>query len=112
MTNARADGEAIATDDRYQALLATSQAIISHRGLSPLFHDLAGQLSRVVHFDFLALAHWQLGNEDEAREWYIQAVEWMEKNSPKDEQLPRIRAEAEKLLKIAEQKPTTRSQSQ
>jgi formate hydrogenlyase transcriptional activator len=55
MTNAHADGQAIATDDRYQALLATSQAIISHRGLSPLFHDLAGQLSRVVHFDFLAL---------------------------------------------------------
>ena len=55
MTDTRADVQAIATDDRYQALLATSQAIISHRGLSPLFHDLAGQLSRVVHFDFLAL---------------------------------------------------------
>jgi formate hydrogenlyase transcriptional activator len=55
MTNAQVDEPATATDDRYQTLLAISQAIISHRGLSPLFHDLAGQLSRVVHFDFLAL---------------------------------------------------------
>jgi formate hydrogenlyase transcriptional activator len=55
MTDVHDDGPAITTSDRYQALLATSQAIISHRGLSPLFHDLAGQLSRVVHFDFLAL---------------------------------------------------------
>jgi formate hydrogenlyase transcriptional activator len=40
---------------RYLTLLAVSQAIISHRDLSSLFHDLAGQLSRIVHFDFLAL---------------------------------------------------------
>ena len=55
MTDAHVDGQATATDDRYQALLAISEAIISHRSLSSLFHDLAGQLSRVVHFDFLAL---------------------------------------------------------
>src|SRR5439155_17525669 len=28
---------------------------------------------------FLAMAHWQLGEKDEARNWYDQAVEWMDK---------------------------------
>jgi hypothetical protein len=55
MTDADVRGQVTPTDDCYEALLATSQAIISHRGLSPLFHDLAGQLSRVVHFNFLAV---------------------------------------------------------
>ena len=55
MTDAHVDGQATATGDRYQALLAISEAIISHRDLSSLFHDLAGQLGRVVDFDYLAL---------------------------------------------------------
>ena len=55
MTDAHVDGQATSTSDRYQVLLAISEAIISHRGLSSLFHDLAGQLGRVVHFDYLAL---------------------------------------------------------
>ena len=55
MTDAHVDGQATSTSDRYQVLLAISEAIISHRGLSSLFHDLAGQLGRVVHFDHLAL---------------------------------------------------------
>jgi formate hydrogenlyase transcriptional activator len=36
-------------------LLAVSQAIVSHRELATLFHDLAGGLLRVVHFDYLSL---------------------------------------------------------
>jgi formate hydrogenlyase transcriptional activator len=36
-------------------LLAVSQAIVSHRDLSMLFHDLAGWLHQVARFDFLAL---------------------------------------------------------
>jgi formate hydrogenlyase transcriptional activator len=55
MTDAHVDGQATSTSDHYQVLLAISEAIISHRGLSPLFHDLAGQLGRIVHFDHLAL---------------------------------------------------------
>ena len=51
MTDAHVDGQATSTGDRYQVLLAISEAIISHRGLSSLFHDLADQLGRVVHFD-------------------------------------------------------------
>ena len=31
---------------------------------------------------FLAMAHWQLGEKDKAREWYDQAVQWMDKNQP------------------------------
>jgi len=47
---------------------------------------------------FLAMAHWQLGHKDEARKWYNQAVGWMEKNKPQDDELRRFRAEAEELL--------------
>jgi formate hydrogenlyase transcriptional activator len=36
-------------------LLAVSAAIVSHRDLSALLHELADRLHQVVHFDFLAL---------------------------------------------------------
>ena len=49
------DGQATATEDRYRALLAVSEAIASHRDLPALFHELAGQLVQVVHFDALSL---------------------------------------------------------
>jgi formate hydrogenlyase transcriptional activator len=55
MTHARFDGQATATGGRYQALLAVSEAIVAHRDLSALFHDLAGRLHQVVQFDGLAL---------------------------------------------------------
>src|SRR5262249_39315266 len=37
--------------ERYQALLAISEAISAHRDLKSLFSDLAGQLRPVVDFD-------------------------------------------------------------
>jgi Flp pilus assembly protein TadD len=49
-------------------------------------------------FFFLAMAHWELGNKDEARKWYEKAVEWMEKNNPNNPELERFRAEAAELL--------------
>jgi serine/threonine protein kinase/tetratricopeptide (TPR) repeat protein len=52
---------------------------------------------------FLAMARWQLGDKKDARKWYDQAVQWMEKNQPKNEELSRFRAEAETLLKIETQ---------
>jgi len=52
-------------------------------------------------FFFLAMAHWQLGNKDEAADWYERAVAWMEANLPDDEELRRFRAEAEETLGIA-----------
>jgi formate hydrogenlyase transcriptional activator len=36
-------------------LLAVSEAIVSHRELSALFHELAGRLHQVVRFDYLPL---------------------------------------------------------
>src|SRR5579872_4428514 len=38
------DDQTTATGDQYRALLAVSKAILSHRDLSVLFHDLASQL--------------------------------------------------------------------
>jgi serine/threonine protein kinase/Flp pilus assembly protein TadD len=49
---------------------------------------------------FLAMARWQLGERDLARKWYGQAVEWMEKRKPNDDELRRFRAEAEEMLQI------------
>jgi tetratricopeptide (TPR) repeat protein len=46
----------------------------------------------------LALAHKQLGNRREAREWYEKAVEWMNKNAGHDYQLRLFRGEARELF--------------
>ena len=51
-------------------------------------------------FFFLAMAHWQLDQKDQAREWYAKAVEWMNQNQPDDEEFTRFRAEAAALLGI------------
>jgi formate hydrogenlyase transcriptional activator len=55
MTSAHTDGLETATRNRYQTLLAVSEAIVAHRDLPSLFHDLAKRLHQVAHFDFLAL---------------------------------------------------------
>jgi len=58
----------------------------------------------------LAMSYWQWGRQPDvspgdqakhqaaARNWHQQALEWMDKNQPQDEELLRFRAEAEKLL--------------
>jgi tetratricopeptide (TPR) repeat protein len=53
---------------------------------------------------FLAMAHWQVGEKVKAREWFDRAVQWMDKNQPKNEELLRIRAEAAELLGIEKKK--------
>ncbi|HUE74171.1 MAG TPA: protein kinase [Pirellulaceae bacterium] len=53
---------------------------------------------------FLAMAHWQLGEKDKAREWYDKAVQWMDKHQPNDEELRRFRAEAAELLGVKDKK--------
>jgi tetratricopeptide (TPR) repeat protein len=50
----------------------------------------------------LAMAHWQLGDKQQARHCYDQAVQWMEKNKPADEELAQFRAEAAALLGLNE----------
>jgi predicted Zn-dependent protease len=53
-------------------------------------------------FLFLAMAQWQLGNKDEARQRYDRVVAWMSKNDPKNESLTRLRSEAAELLGVTE----------
>jgi tetratricopeptide (TPR) repeat protein len=48
----------------------------------------------------LAMAYRQLGEKQKARRWYDEAVQWMEKNQPKDEELRRFRREAAELLRV------------
>jgi tetratricopeptide (TPR) repeat protein len=63
------------------------------------------------NYFFLAMAHWQRGNQSEAKLWYDNSVEWMEKNRLNDEpDLIRFRAEAEELMGI-EQKKQHKSQA-
>lgn len=47
MSIADRDAQATATEDRYRALLAVSEAIASHRDLPGLLHELAGRLAAV-----------------------------------------------------------------
>jgi hypothetical protein len=47
---------------------------------------------------FLAMAHWRLGDRDEARTWFDRAVKWMDKHRPQNIELRHFRAEAEALL--------------
>jgi tetratricopeptide (TPR) repeat protein len=53
----------------------------------------------------LAVAYWQLGEREKARAWHDKAVQWMDRNNPKDEVLRRFRAEAAELLGSKDEKP-------
>jgi formate hydrogenlyase transcriptional activator len=48
------DGQELCGSQQYRTLLAVSEAIVSHRDLGTLFHELAGRLHLVVRFDYLA----------------------------------------------------------
>lgn len=58
---------------------------------------------------FLAMSYWHLGQKEEARRRYDQAVTWMAKHQTQHKELRRFRAEAEELLgtpeKTAQQDP-------
>ena len=47
---------------------------------------------------FLATAHWELGEQEQARKCYDQALRWMEKNKREGEELGRFHREAAELL--------------
>jgi formate hydrogenlyase transcriptional activator len=55
MGNLQRDAPKIPLIEGYRTLLAVSEAIVSHRDLGTLWHDLAGRLHLVVRFDYLAL---------------------------------------------------------
>jgi serine/threonine protein kinase/tetratricopeptide (TPR) repeat protein len=49
---------------------------------------------------FLAMTHWRLGQKEEARKQYEEAVRWTDNHRPRDLELHRFRAEAAGLLEI------------
>ncbi len=51
---------------------------------------------------FVAMAHWQLRDKDQARKGYDRAVDWIETNGSQDEKLLRFRAEVVALLGVPE----------
>src|SRR5436853_4752972 len=53
MGNLERGGRELSACPQYRTLLAVSEAIVSHRDLATLFHDLAGRLHLVVRFDYL-----------------------------------------------------------
>jgi hypothetical protein len=53
---------------------------------------------------FLAMAHWQLGEKENARTWFDHAVQQMDKNKPNHEELVLFRAEATELMGIMDGK--------
>ena len=55
LENAAADSTSAISCQQYRTLLTVAEAIISHRDLHGLFHDLAERLDRVVRFDYLVL---------------------------------------------------------
>jgi serine/threonine protein kinase/Tfp pilus assembly protein PilF len=67
-----------------------------------------------INWYVLAMTHWQLGQKDQARTCYDRAVQEMPNaNTWQTDfgQVLRFRAEAEELLKITDQKPTTKPNS-
>jgi superkiller protein 3 len=48
---------------------------------------------------FLAMSYWRLDSKEQARKWYDEAVQWMERHAPDSEELLRFRAEADELVK-------------
>jgi serine/threonine protein kinase/Flp pilus assembly protein TadD len=60
---------------------------------------------------FFAMANWQLGNQDEAKKWYDQAMVRTDKSQVQDEELQRICAEATALLDVKDS-PTSEVEPQ
>jgi len=53
MADLERDGQELSARQQYQTLLAVSAAIVAHRDLGALFHELADRLHQVVRFDLL-----------------------------------------------------------
>lgn len=63
-----------------------------------------GRYSNAEDCLILAMAHWQIGDRDQADRWYNQAMGWIEKHQPVNDPLTLLRAEAETLLGKAQAK--------
>jgi tetratricopeptide (TPR) repeat protein len=56
-----------------------------------------------VHRMFFAMAHWQLGDKEKARELYAQGAAWIASHRKNSDGQRRFRAEAEELMEITEE---------
>ena len=52
---------------------------------------------------FLTMAHWRLGNKEEARQWFRSGVHWMDERNSRSAAMIRFRAESGKLLGIQDE---------
>jgi eukaryotic-like serine/threonine-protein kinase len=66
--------------------------------------ELLAEKSFSFNAFFVAMAEWQLDRKEEAHKWFDQAVAWMAKNQPQNEELLRFHAEAAALLDVKEDK--------
>jgi hypothetical protein len=57
------------------------------------------------------MASWQLGEKQQARQRFAEAVAWMDKNRPNDKELLRFRAEAAALLGIQDAPAPSKKES-
>src|SRR5262249_3177772 len=64
--------------------------------------ELTGPQSFDANAYFLAMAHWQQGEKEQARKWYAAALVWTEKRNLRSDELLRFRAEAASLLGLPE----------
>ena len=75
--NAVAAGKAtLATCQQYQTLLAVAEAIVAHRDLQALLHDLAGRLHEVVRFDAVVLVRHDAENNLMQRHVFDRTDPW------------------------------------
>src|SRR5713226_8148920 len=70
MTTAHMNGQVTAPGDVYRALLAVAEAIVSHRDLSALIHELAGRLHQVGCFDYLVMHLHEAESDTRGRRWF------------------------------------------
>jgi serine/threonine protein kinase/tetratricopeptide (TPR) repeat protein len=56
---------------------------------------------------FLAMAHWQLGDKTDARQWFEKGAAWMDKGKLRDDEVRRFRAEAAGVLGIKDKSQRT-----
>jgi len=49
---------------------------------------------------FLAMAHWQLGDKEQSRQWFDKGVQWMDAHNANSETMVRFRNEAAELLGV------------
>ena len=61
---------------------------------------LMGNRNESFNTLLLAMAYWQLGEQEQARIWHKRGIRWMEENQPANEELRLFRREAEELLGI------------